>query len=61
MNYCAFCAVIEGLRVEMSAWLYIAAGIVVFVAWLSAFVLMSISDDWKQVDGEVNNGEGWNG
>ena len=53
MNYCAFCAVIEGLRVEMSAWLCIAAGIVVFVAWLSAFVLMSISDDWNFVGTEI--------
>ena len=59
MNYCAFCAVIKKLKIEMSAWLYIAAGIVVFVAWLSAFVLMSISDDWKRAGGEVNNGEGW--
>ena len=52
---------IKKLKIEMSAWLYIAAGIVVFVAWLSAFVLMSISDDWKRAGGEVNNGEGWNG
>lgn len=45
----------------MSAWLYIAAGIVVFVICLSALVVMTIADDWDSVNGEANNGEGWDG
>ena len=41
----------------MSAWLYIVAGIVVFVICLSALVVMTLADDWDSVNGEVNNGE----
>ena len=45
----------------MSAWIYIVSGIVVFIICLSAIVVMSISDDWERVNGEVNNGEGRDG
>lgn len=45
----------------MSAWIYIIAGIVVFIIGLSALILMSVSDDWGRVNGEVNHSEGWNG
>ena len=41
----------------MGAWIYIAAGIGAFIV----FVLMTLVDDWEQVNGEVNHSEGWNG
>ena len=34
----------------MSAWLYIAAGIGAFVVFLLMFVLITLSDDWEQVN-----------
>ena len=40
----------------MSAWIYIAAGVGAFIVFLLMFVLMTLSDDWEQV-----NREGWNG
>ena len=39
----------------MSAWLYIAAGIVVFVICLSALVVMTLADDWEQVNNEARD------
>ena len=41
----------------MSAWIYIMAGAVVFIVCLSALVIMTVSDDWERVDGEVNHSE----
>ena len=38
----------------MSAWLYIAAGIGAFVVFLLMFVLMTLADDWDEV-----NRDGW--
>ena len=40
----------------MSAWLYIASGIGAFIVFVLTFVLITIADDWEQV-----NREGWNG
>ena len=45
----------------MGAWIYIIAGVVVFIIGLSALILMSVSDAWGRVNSDVNYGEGWNG
>ena len=46
----------------MSAWIYIATGIFAFIVCvLMMFVLMAIADDLDSVNGDVNNGEWWNG
>ena len=45
----------------MGAWIYIIAGVVVFIIGLSALILMSVSDDRGRVNSDVNYGEGWNG
>ena len=37
----------------MSAWIYIAAGIGAFIV----FLLMTLADDFEQVNGEVNHSE----
>ena len=45
----------------MGAWIYIIAGVVVFIIGLSALILLSVSDDWGRVNGDVNYGERWDG
>ena len=45
----------------MSTWIYIASGIGAFIVFVSMFVLMTLADDFEQVNGEVNHSEGWNG
>ena len=45
----------------MSAWLYIAAGVGAFIVFVLMFVLMTLADDFEQVNGEVNLSEGWDG
>ena len=45
----------------MGAWIYIIAGVVVFIIGLSALILMSVSDGWGRVNRDVNYGEGWDG
>lgn len=45
----------------MSAWLYIASGVGAFIVFVLMFVLMTLADDFEQVNGEVNHSEGWNG
>ena len=45
----------------MSAWLYIVAGVGAFIVFVLMFVLMTLADDFEQVNGEVNHSEGWNG
>ena len=45
----------------MGAWIYIIAGVVVFIIGLSALILLSVSDDWGRANSDVNYGEGWNG
>ena len=45
----------------MGAWIYIIAGVIVFIIGLSALILMSVSDDWGQVNSDENYGEGWDG
>lgn len=39
----------------MSTWLYIASGIGAFIVFLLMFVLMTLSDDFEQVNGTENN------
>ena len=34
----------------MSAWIYIAAGIVAFIVFVLMFVLMTLADDWDSVN-----------
>ena len=34
----------------MSAWLYIVAGVGAFVVFLLMFVLMTLADDWDDVN-----------
>ena len=43
----------------MGAWIYIIAGVVVFIIGLSALILLSVSDAWGRVNGDVNYGERW--
>ena len=38
----------------MSAWIYIAAGVGAFIVFVLMFVLMTLADDWDDV-----NREGW--
>ena len=45
----------------MGAWIYIIAGVIVFIIGLSALILMSVSDDGGRVNSDVNYGEGWDG
>ena len=45
----------------MGAWIYIIAGVVVFIIGLFALILLSVSDDWGRVNSDVNYGEGWDG
>ena len=45
----------------MSAWIYIASGIVAFIVFIAMFVLMSLADDWEQVNRNGMDGEGLNG
>ena len=45
----------------MSEWFYIASGICAFIAFILTFVLMTLVDDLDSVNGDVNNGEGWDG
>lgn len=42
------------IGVEMSAWLYIAAGMGAFIMFAMTFVFMTLADDWEQ-----GNREGW--
>ena len=39
----------------MSAWIYIAAGIGAFIVFVLIFVLMTLADDFEQVNGTENN------
>ena len=39
----------------MSAWLYIASGIGAFIVFVLMFVLMTLADDFGQVNGTENN------
>ena len=39
----------------MSTWLYIASGIVAFIVFVLMFVLMTLADDFEQVNGTENN------
>ena len=39
----------------MSAWLYIAAGIGAFIAFVLMFVLMTLADDWDSVNNEARD------
>ena len=34
----------------MGAWIYIAAGIGAFIVFVLMFVLMTLADDWDQVN-----------
>ena len=45
----------------MSTWIYIIAGVIVFIVGLPTFILMSLSDDWGRANSDENYGEGWNG
>ena len=45
----------------MSTWLYIAAGIGAFIVFVLMFVLMTLADDFEQVNGEANHSEGLDG
>ena len=45
----------------MGAWIYIIAGVIVFIVGLSALILMSVSDDWERANSDVNYGEWWDG
>ena len=45
----------------MSAWIYIAGGIGAFIVFVAMFVLMSLADDWKQVNNDGMDSEGWDG
>ena len=39
----------------MSTWLYIASGIGAFIVFVLMFVLMTLADDFEQVNGTENN------
>ena len=39
----------------MSAWLYIVAGVGAFVVFVLMFVLMTLADDWDQVNRDGND------
>ena len=39
----------------MSAWIYIAAGIVAFIVFVLMFVLMTLADDWDSVNNEARD------
>ena len=39
----------------MSAWIYIAAGVGAFIVFVLMFVLMTLSDDWGQVNRDGND------
>ena len=39
----------------MGAWLYIASGIGAFIVFVLMFVLMTLADDFEQVNGTENN------
>lgn len=40
----------------MSAWLYIAAGVGAFIVFVLMFVLMTLSDDWDDVNRDGSDG-----
>ena len=40
----------------MSAWLYIAAGVGAFIVFVLMFVLMTLADDWDDVNREGCDG-----
>ena len=40
----------------MGTWIYIASGIGAFIVFVLMFVLMTLADDWENV-----NDEGWDG
>ena len=41
----------------MGAWIYIIAGVIVFIVGLSALIPMSLSDDWGRANSDENYGE----